>query len=176
MFGQDESICLQLTASDTKRSFLYVFDFEGDLISKVYEYSGAYDLSAVPLFQGVDITPDNAGLSERIDTVDSHPQAVNERDYSRFIETFNDDAIMYVPSSEIPVVGADNIVNELKTVAQSHPAIEVINYRAFGQGNLVCHQATVKSGPMRSLGFVNTFEDGKVSRVYQYSSNAELIN
>ncbi len=82
----------------------------------------------------------------------------------------------HVPSSEIPLVGSDNIVNEVKTVAQSYPAVEVINYRAFGQGNLGCHQATVKSGPMRSLGFVNSFEDGKGSRVYEYTSNAELIN
>jgi ketosteroid isomerase-like protein len=176
MFGQEESICLQVTAAIPKLSFLYVFDFEGDLISHVYEYSGAYDLTAVPLFEGVEITTDDSALSDRINTIDSQTKAVTDRDYAGFIETFNEDAILYVPPSKIPVTGKDAITNDVQSFTGRYPEVEVLKYRTFGQGNLVCQQAIVKNGPMNSLGFVNAFEDGKVSRVYEYFSNAELIN
>ncbi len=176
MFGYENMVCLQVTAVDTKRSFLYVFNFEQNLISHVYEYSGKFDLSVVPLFDGADITTDNTGLQERINTIDSQVAALNNRDFSRFIETFNEDSILYIPLSKVPVIGTENIFDDVQSFTEYYPNVELSIFRTFGHGNLICQQLAVKNGPMRSLGFVNLFNGDKVSRVYEYLSSAELIS
>jgi ketosteroid isomerase-like protein len=173
MLAQEDFVCLQATAADPKRSFLYVFRFEGDSIAQVDEYTAAYDLSDVPLFDGAEITTDDAGLPARIDTLNAQVDALNERDYSRFIETFSDDAIHYGPLDEIPLRGAESIGKDVEDFFGGFPTAEQSTYRAFGQGNLVCQQVATKN-PHVSLGQVMVFEGGKVSRSYQYLSDAVL--
>jgi ketosteroid isomerase-like protein len=174
MLGQDDFVCLQVTAAEPKRSFLYVFRFEGDLIAQVHEYSAIYDLSDVPLFDGAEITTNDAGLAERIDTVDSQVEALNERDLTRFMETFSEDAIQYGPMDGDPYSGAESIRNDLEAFLRGFPHVEMSPYQTFGQGNLVCQQVAVENAGIKSLGHLFVFEDGKVAQTYQYVSNAEL--
>lgn len=141
--GQEDFVCLQLTAADSNRSFLHVFRLEGDLIAQVHEYSAAYDLSDVPLYDGANIASDDADLPDRIDTVDSQLDALNERDYSRFIATFNNDAIHYGAEDRIPVQGTEGIMNDLQGFLRHFPTAELFKYQTFGRGNLVCQQVAV---------------------------------
>jgi hypothetical protein len=173
MLDQEDLVCLQVTAADSKSSFLYVFRFEGDLIAQVDEYSAVHDLSDMPLFDGVEITTDDAGLPERIATADSQLDALNERDYSRFAETHNDDAILYGSAGTDPYIGVESIVNGVQSFTRNFPTIEWSKYRTFGQGNMVCQQIATKN-PHISLGHVMVFEGGRVSRSYQYYSDAVL--
>jgi hypothetical protein len=171
MLDQEDLVCLQVAAAESKSSFLYVFRFEGDLIAQVDEYSSVYDLSGMSLFDGVEITTDDAGLPERIDIADSQLDALNERDYSRLAETYNDDAIMYGSRGTDPYIGAESIVNGAESFTRSFPTIGWSKYRTFGQGNIVCQQIATKN-PLISFGHVMVFEGGKVSRSYQYYSEA----
>lgn len=179
MLGQEDLVCLQVTAADPSRSqqflsFLYVFRFEGDLIAEVHEYSAAYDLSDVPLFDGAEITTDDAGLPARIHTADSQLDALNERDYSRFAETHNDDAILYGPMDRDPYKGAESIRKDVEDFLRDAPTVEMSPYQTFGQGNLVCQQVAVENAGIGSLGHLFIFEDGKVAITYQYVSYGEL--
>jgi hypothetical protein len=173
MLGQGDFVCLQVTAAKPKRSLLYVFRFEGDLIAQVHQYVADYDLSGVPLFDGAEITTDDAGLPQRIETIDSQLDALNERDYSHFAETHNDDAIMYGPLDSVPYRGVEIIVNDVQSFTRTFPTVEWSKYQTFGQGNLVCQQVAVER-PDMSLGHVAVFEGGKISRFYQYVSDAVL--
>jgi hypothetical protein len=139
----------------------------------VHQYVADYDLSDVPLFDGAEITTDDAGLPQRIETIDSQLDALNERDYSRFAETHNDDAIMYGPLDSVPYRGVEIIVNDVQSFTRTFPTVEWSKYQTFGQGNLVCQQVAVES-PDMSLGHVAVFEGGKISRFYQYVSDAVL--
>jgi ketosteroid isomerase-like protein len=174
MFGQQQKVALQVTAEDGKRSFLYVFYFEQDLISHVYGYSGDYALSAAPLFEGAPVTTDNTGLQQRIETIDSQPDALNNRDFTRFLDTFHQDSILYVPLSQEPVNGTEMILDDVQTFIEFFPEVELSVFQTGGQGNLIGQQLAVKNGPMKSLGFVHLFEGDRVSRVYEYLSGAEL--
>ena len=173
MLDQEDLVCLQVTATDSETSFLYVFRFEEDLIAQVDEYSSVYDLSDMSLFDGAEITTDDAGLPERIDTADSQLDALNERDYSRLAETYNDDAIMYGSRGTDPYIGAESIVNGAESFTRNFPTIGWSKYRTFGKGNIVCQQIATKN-PLISFGHVMVFEGGKVSRSYQYYSDAVL--
>jgi hypothetical protein len=174
LFGQDEIMCLQVSATESEKSFLYVFDFERELISHIYSYSAEYDLSNVPLFEGVEISTDDLDLSERIGVINSQVDYLNDRDFSGFLSTFNADPILYVPPSTAPVTGIDGIESDVQGFVQLFPNVEIKVFRTFGEGNLVCQQVAVSSGPMKSLGFVNVFDGVKVSRVYEYLSRAEI--
>jgi hypothetical protein len=175
MLGQGDFVCLQVTAADTKHSFLYVFRFEGDLIAQVHEYWATYDLSDVPLFDGAELTTDDAGLPQRIETIDSQLDALNERDVSLFTETHSDDAILYEPTNRDPLRGAENIRKDIEDWLQGNPFFEVSQYQTFGQGNVVCQQVAVENaGIPWSIGNLFVFEDGKLARTYQYVSDAEL--
>ena len=173
MLDQEDLVCLQVAAADSESSFLYVFRFEGDLIAQVDEYSAVYDLSDVPLFDGAEITTDDAGLPARIDTLDSQVDALNERDFLRFSETFQDEVIEYEPFTEAPIKGLEGITNDVQSFTRPRPNVEWSKYQTFGQGNLVCQQVTTKN-PIMSLGHVAVFEGGKISRFYQYYSDAWL--
>ena len=53
VLGQGDFVCLQVTATDSNSSFLYVFRFEGDLIAQVHEYWATFDLSDLPPSGGI---------------------------------------------------------------------------------------------------------------------------
>jgi hypothetical protein len=106
-------------------------------------------------------------------TNDSQLDALNERDYSRLAETYHDDAIMYGSRGTDPYRGAESIANGAQSFTRNFPTIEWSNYRTFGQGNIVCQQRATKN-PLLSLGHVIVFEGGRVSRAYQYYSEAVL--
>ncbi|HSR34493.1 MAG TPA: nuclear transport factor 2 family protein, partial [Anaerolineae bacterium] len=173
MLDQEDLVCLQVTAADSNSSFLYVFRFEGDLIAQVDEYSSVYDLSDVPLFDGAEITTDDAGLPERIDTLDSQVDALNERDFLRFSETLQDEVIVYLSFAETPIKGPEEFTNGEQSFTRSYPTIEWSKYRTFGQGNLVCQEFAFKN-PIGAVGRVAVFEGGKISRLYSYYSEAVL--
>jgi hypothetical protein len=173
-FGQDETICLQVSETDSKKSFLYIFEFERGLISHIYSYSAEYDLSTAPVSEGEELTTDDSKLAGRIGVINSQAEFLNDRDFSGFLTTFNDEAVLYVPPSRDPVIGIDGIRDDVQDFVQNFPAVELDVFRTIGQGNLVCQQISVTNGPMRSLGFVNVFNGEKVSRVYEYLSQAEI--
>jgi ketosteroid isomerase-like protein len=174
MLGQDDFVCLQVTATDSKSSFLYVFRFEGDSIAQVDEYSAVYDLSDLPLFDGAEVTTDDAGLAERIDTVDSQLDALNERDFSRFMGTLTDDTVLYGPMDRDPIRGAEGTRKDVEDFVQGAPSVTWSPYQTFGQGNLLCQEVAVENAGIGSLGHLLVFEGGKVAITYQYMSYAEL--
>jgi hypothetical protein len=171
MLAQEDFVCLQATVAEPKRSFLYVFRFEGDSIAQVDEYTAAYDLSDVPLFDGAEITTDDAGLPARIDTLNAQVDALNERDFLRFSETLHDEVIVYLSFTEAPIKGPEEFTNGEQSFTRSYPTIEWSKYRTFGQGNLVCQEFAFKN-PIGAVGRVAVFEDGKISRLYSYYSDA----
>jgi ketosteroid isomerase-like protein len=176
LFGQDGTMCLQVSATESKESFLYVFEFERDLISHIYSYSAEYYLPNIPVFEGVELSENDSELSGRIDVANFQVEYLNKRDFSGFLNTFNTEPILFVPPSTVPVVGIDGIENDVQSFVQLFNNVEFKVFRTFGQGNLVCQQLSVSKGPMGSLGFVLVFEGDKVSQTYEYLSQAEIGN
>jgi hypothetical protein len=174
LFGQDETMCLQVSATETKSSLLYVFEFERELISHIYSYSAEYDVSKAPVSETLEYTADVPGLSEKIDLVNSQIDFINERDLSGFLATFNDDPILFVPPSKDPVVGIDGIRGDVQSFVQLFTDVEFTLFRTIGEGNFVCQQIAVSHGPMNSLGFVHVFEGAKESQAYEYLSRAKI--
>lgn len=173
-FGQDPSICLLTNATKFNRSLCYVFNIENGLINKIYEYtSGSYYLASSPLFSGLEVTMDEAGLGDRLVAMDAmFVDGLNNRDFS--LPAVKDEAIMFVPTSTDPIIGKESISLDGESYALFYPSVNHKKIQTFGQGNLVCTHVMVSGAPKGSLCFVSVFDGGSIAELYEFWSDARL--
>jgi hypothetical protein len=177
-FSQDQSVCLLVNATRSNRSLCYVFNLVDGVIARVYEYtSGSYDLSSSAQFSGIEISGDDAGLQDRLDTVDyifveSIESFKKNRDLS--FPGVKESVIFFVPTSTEPVAGYENFVKDGKDYVSFFPSVSHKTIQTFGQGNLVCSHVAAQGTSKGSLCFVAVFQDEEIAEVYEFWSDARV--
>jgi hypothetical protein len=173
-FSQDQSVCLLVNATKFNESLCYVFNLVDGVIARVYEYSsGRYDLSGSAQFSGIEISGDDTGLQDRLDTIDYiFVESLKNRDFSS--PGVKESVIFYVPTSNEPVVGYENFVKDGEDYARSFPSVSHEKIQTFGRGNLVCCHIAAKGTLKGSLCFVAVFQDQEIAELYEFWSDAKV--
>jgi hypothetical protein len=175
-FSQDQSVCLLVNATRLNRSHCFVFNVRDDLIDGIYGYdSRAFDLARSPHFSGIDVSGDDSGLQDRLDAMDAmFVDGLNNRDFSD--QPLTESSIWFNFKRFEPYIGywetdAEGMVGYVRTF----PSVRHEKIQTFGQGNLVCSHIAVSAPPGGSLCFVSDFQDGKITALYEFRSNA-MVN
>ena len=177
-FSQDQSVCLLVNSTKLNESLCLVFNLVDGVIAKVYEYSsGSYDLSSSAQFSGIEISGDDTGLQDRMDTVDyifvdSLESLKKNRDLP--LPGVNESVILFVPTSAEPVVGYENFVKDGRDYVSFFPSVSHKKIETFGQGNLVCSHVAAKGTQKGSLCFVAVFQDEEIAELYEFWSDAKV--
>jgi hypothetical protein len=173
-FSQDQSVCLLVNATKFNGSLCYVFNLVDGVIARVYEYSsGRYDLSSSAQFSGIEISGDDTGLQDRLDTMDYiFVESLENRDFSP--PGVKESVILFVPTSTEPVVGYENFVKDGEDYARFFPSVSHEKIQTFGRGNLVCSHVAAKGTSKGSLCFVAVFQDEEIAELYEFWSDARL--
>jgi hypothetical protein len=172
-FGREGSYCLVANATKFDRSLCYVFTIRDDVITRVYEYdSGYFDLANSDHFSGFDFKADEADLSKHLAAMDTmFVVAANKRDFSA--PDVEESAIMFVPTSSEPLVGKETIQKDGEDYTSFYSSVVHKSIGTFGQGNLVCTHLISDGAPKGSLCFVGEFTGAKISKLYEFWSEAE---
>jgi hypothetical protein len=177
-FRQDESVCLLVNATNFNQSLCYVFNLVDGVIARVYEYSsGSYDLANSEQFSGIEISGDDTGLQDRLDTVDyifveSLESIKKNRDLP--FPGVKESVIFFVPTSTEPVSGYENFVKDGQDYVRFFPSVSHEKIQTFGQGNLACLHVAARGTSKGSLCFVAVFQDGEVAELYEFWSDAKV--
>jgi hypothetical protein len=151
----------------------YVFTFEDKLIDKVYEYWGEY-IIPINKFGGSQSASYNDDFSMQSNLIRQMFERFNKHETGFESDLFPDSVIMYVPNLENPLIGPEAMAEDTKNFYDGYPESAFTIERIFGQGNLVCTQVAGENMAMKSFCFVNVFQDGEISEIYEYFSRAEL--
>jgi hypothetical protein len=173
-FSQDQSVCLLANATKINVSLCYVFNLVDGVIARVYEYSsGRYDLSNSAQFSGIEISRDDTGLQDRLDTMDYiFVEGLKNRDFSP--PGVKESVIFFIPTSTEPVIGYENFVKDGEDYARFFPSVSHEKIQTFGQGNLVCCHVAAKGTSKGSLCFVAVFKDEEITELYEFWSDARV--
>lgn len=175
VFGNQEMVCVQTVSKEQAISHCFVLLFQDELIQKIYQYIALYNISNDALIEKRAISAPDERLNTQIETVDRLTDALNARDIEAYLGSMHPSATSQGFLSIELLEGVGAIEGAARRFFEDYPNAQFRHYRTFGQGNLVCQQVIVEHGPVRTFVTVHSFEDGLITGVAEYFSQAKLI-